>query len=152
MGDIITFSTIGFPRNISRKSNFNVFINMKFIITENKIKDLITKVVGYDLSDRIEIITNWFELTNGGHFTFRRDREKFNKDLNHYGPFFMISVGPGRYHNRYYVQYQGKENGWLIRGESVTNSKLDESDFLNILGIESLGIGLNYIINNFVDE
>ena len=96
---------------------------MKIIITENKFKDLITKMVGYDLSDRIEMITSWAELTNGGHFAFGRDREKFNRDLNHYGPFFMISVGPGRYHDRYYVQYQGKENGRLIRGESVANSK-----------------------------
>jgi len=109
-------------------------------------------MIGYDLSDRIEMITSWSELTNGGHFAFNRDREKFNRDLNHYGPFFVISIGPGRYHNRYYVQYQGKENGWLIRGESVTNSEFDEYDFLNILGIESLGVGLDRIIDNFVEE
>ena len=125
---------------------------MKILITESKLKGFITKMIGYDLSDRIEMITSWSELTNGGHFAFGRDREKFNRDLNHYGPFFMISVGPGRYHDRYYVQYQGKENGWLIRGESTLNSKLDEYDFLSLLGIESLGLGMNKIIDEFVEE
>jgi hypothetical protein len=126
---------------------------MKLIITENKFKEFITKMIGYDLSERIEMITSWSELTNGGHFAFGRDREKFNRDLNHYGPFFEISVGPGRYHDRYYVQYQGKENGWLIKGESALSSKLDEYEFLKLLGIESLGIKLNTILDQyFVEE
>ena len=123
---------------------------MKIIITESKLKNLINNILGYDLSERIEMIWNWAELTNGGHYAFKRDREKFNRDLNHYGPFFVISVGPGRYHDRYYVQYQGKENGWLIRGESTISPKLDEYEFLTILGIEHLGVKLNKIIDEFV--
>jgi hypothetical protein len=125
---------------------------MKVIITESKMKNLITKMIGYDLSDRIEMITSWSELTNGGHFAFGRDREKFNRDLNHYGPFFVISIGPGKYQDRYYVQYQGKENGWLIKGESTLSSNLDEYDFLSLLNVESLGIGLSTIIDNFFEE
>jgi len=53
--------------------------------------------------------------------------------------------------NNYYVQPQSKEYGVLVLSEKQ-NRKIDESDFLNILGIKHLGIGLNYIINNFVDE
>lgn len=125
---------------------------MRIIITESKLKNLINNILGYDLSDRIEMITSWSELNNGGHFAFRRDREKFNRDLNHYGPFFIFSIGPGKYRNRYYVQYQGKENGWLIRGESTLNPTLDEYDFLSLLGISSLGVKLNKIIDEFVIE
>ena len=124
---------------------------MKILITENKLKSLITKMVGYDLSDRIEMITSWDELCIGGEMVFRRSRETFNKYLNHYGPFFMIAAGPDEYRDRYYVQYQGKENGWFVSGEWL-NRMMDEYDFMKILGLESLGIGLKDIIDNFFVE
>jgi hypothetical protein len=122
---------------------WGIFINMKFIITENKIKDLITKVVGYDLSDRIEIITNWVELGPKGQYLFSDGREEFRWLLNHYGPMYLFHIDG----NNYYAQPQ-KEYGVLVLSEKQ-NRKIDESDFLNILGIKHLGIGLNYIITNF---
>jgi hypothetical protein len=53
--------------------------------------------------------------------------------------------------NNYYVQPQGKEYGILVLSEKQ-NRKIDEYDFLKVLGIQHLGIELDYIINNFVDE
>ena len=35
---------------------------MKFIITENILRKLINNMIGYDLSDHIEMITNWYDL------------------------------------------------------------------------------------------
>ena len=115
---------------------------MKFIITENKIKDLITKEVGYDLSDHIEVITNWIELGPKGQYLFSDGREEFRWLLNNFGPMYLFRIGG----NNYYAQPQ-KEYGVLVLSEKQ-NRKIDESNFLNILGIKHLGIGLDYIINN----
>ena len=108
-------------------------------------------MLGYDLSDRIEIITNWMELSYAGRALFRDNRETFRFYLNHYGPFFEFSVGPDKRFNKYYVQYQGKENGWFISGQD-SHRMLDEYDFLSVLGIESLGVKLNKIIDEFAIE
>ncbi len=124
---------------------------MKLIITENKLKEFITKMIGYDLSDRIEIITNWIELGPKGQELFTDGRDEFRWLLNHYGPFFKIEVGSGNTSD-YYVQYQGKEDGWFIFGQGWP-VKMDEYDFLKMLDIESLGVGLNTIIDQyFVEE
>ncbi len=128
------------------KLNRSIFIDMKFIITENKIKDLITKEVGYNLSDHIEVITNWVELGPKGQYLFSDGREEFRWLLNNYGSMYLFHING----NNYYAQPQ-KEYGVLVLSEKQ-NRKIDESDFLNILGIKHLGIGLDYIINNFVNE
>ena len=137
----------GSARNMVWKLNRSIFIDMKFIITENKIKDLITKEVGYDLSDRIEMITSWLELSPKGQYLFSDGREEFRWLLNNFGPMYLFHIDG----NNYYVQPQSKEYGVLVLSEKQ-NRKIDESDFLNILGIKHLGIGLDYIINNFVNE
>jgi hypothetical protein len=126
---------------------------MKLIITESKLKQFITKMIGYDLSERIEMITSWVELSASGRQVFNDNRETFRFYLNHYGPFFKFEVGSGnKYPDEYYVQYQGKENGWFISGQGWP-VKMDEYEFLKLLGIESLGIGLNTIIEQyFVEE
>ena len=120
---------------------------MKILIAENKLKSLINKMIGYNLSDRIEMITSWLELSPKGQYLFSDGREEFRWLLNHYGPMFLFNVNG----NNYYVQPQGKEYGTLVLSEKQ-NRKIDENDFLKILGIEYLGVGLDYIINNFVDE
>ena len=124
---------------------------MRIIITESKLKNLINNILGYDLSDRIEMITNWMELSYAGRTVFRDDRETFRFYLNHFGPFFEFSVGSNKHSNKYYVQYRGKENGWFI-SEQGSNRMLDEYDFLSVLGISSLGVKLNKIIDEFVIE
>jgi len=123
---------------------------MRIIITESKLKGFIDNMVGYDLSDRIEMITSWVELSNGGRKVFNGNRETFRFYLNHYGPFFMFEVGD-KFRDNYYVQHQGKENGWFISPEGYPE-KMDEYDFLKKLGLDSLGIGLNKIINDYVEE
>lgn len=123
---------------------------MRIIITESKLKNLINNILGYDLSDRIKMITNWMELPYAGRIFFGNNREAFRFYLNHYGPFYEFSVGSNKNSNKYYVQYQGKENnGWVIIGQG---GELDEYDFLSVLGVESLGIKLNKIIDEFVIE
>jgi hypothetical protein len=121
---------------------------MRIIITESKMKNFITKMIGYDLSDRIEMITSWYELDSGGQRLFSDGKEEFNWLLNNYGPMFLFNVNG----DNYYVQPQGKEYGTLVLSDKK-NRKIDEYDFLKILGIDVLGIRLNTIIDQyFVEE
>ena len=120
---------------------------MKIIITENRLKTLINNLIGYDLSDSIEMITSWYELDSGGQRLFTDGKQEFNWLLNHYGPMFLFNVNG----DNYYVQPQGKEYGTLVLSDKK-NRKIDEDDFLKILGLNILGISLNDLINEFVIE
>jgi len=119
---------------------------MKIIITENRLKELIYKILGYDLSENIEMVTSWYELDSKGQYLFSDGKEEFNWLLNHYGPMYLFNING----NDYYVQPQGKEYGTLVLSVSH-NRKLDEYDFLKILGIDVLGIKLDKIINEFIE-
>jgi hypothetical protein len=121
---------------------------MKLIITENKFKSLINRVVGYDLSDHIEMITNWIELGSEGQKLFTDGRDELRWLLNNFGPMYLFTIDD----KKYLVQNQNKEYGWLILSYEK-NRRINEDDFLKILGIRSLGIDfLNKIINEFVEE
>lgn len=120
---------------------------MKIIITENRLKELVEKILGYDLTENIEIITSWNELNYGGRRLFSDGKQEFNWLLNHYGPFFLFYING----DSYYVQPQGKEYGTLVLSDKK-NRKIDENDFLKILGLDILGISLNKLIDEFAEE
>ncbi len=120
---------------------------MKIIITENRLKELVEKILGYDLTKNIEIITSWYELDSGGQRLFTDGKEEFNWLLNHYGPMFLFNVNG----DNYYVQPQGKEYGTLVLSDRK-NRKIEENDFLKILGLDILGISLNKLIDEFAEE
>jgi hypothetical protein len=120
---------------------------MKIIITENRLKGLINNILGYNLSDNIEIITNWIELGPKGQNLFTDGRDEFRWLLNNYGPMYLVNVNG----DNYYLHPQGKEYGTLVLSEKQ-NRKIDEDDFLKILGLDMLGISLNKLIDEFVEE
>lgn len=110
-------------------------------------------MVGYDLSNRIKIITSWDELDSDGRKVFNDDKASIKFLSEYWGqPFFKIEVGQDNDKYDYYVQYQSKgdSSGWLV----LTNSPLiniDEDKLLKLLGIESLGIGLDTVIDMFIN-
>lgn len=120
---------------------------MKLVIKESKFKTLINNLVGYDLSDRIEMITNWEELDGSEKYVvFNDNRELFRRYLNHYGPMFRFSTKKGDY-----LAQKQKGQSWLIVNTS-NGREMDYYDFLKLLNIEMLGIGLSKIIDEFVEE
>jgi hypothetical protein len=123
---------------------------MKIIITKNRLKELVEKILGYDLTENIEIITSWHELDSGGQRLFSDGKEEFNWLLNHYGPMFLFNVNG----DNYYVQPQGKEYGTLVLSDRKNRKidEIDENDFLKILGLDILGISLNKLIDEFAEE
>lgn len=120
---------------------------MKFIITENILRKLINNMIGYDLSDHIEMITNWYDLDSEGKELFADGRVEFNWLLNNYGPMYLFNID----NKKYLAQPQSEEYGVLVISYEK-NRKINEREFLKIIGIDMLGVGLNKIIDDFVEE
>jgi hypothetical protein len=121
---------------------------MKIIITENKFKNMVTKIIGYDLSNRIEMITSWENLTGSEkNNVFGGDKKFVNMYLNKYGPMYIFSNFKG--HN-YLVQNQEGQI-WFIVNTS-TGYEIDYYDFLGKLNLDSTGISLRKIIDEFAEE
>ena len=121
---------------------------MKIIITENKFKNMVTKLTGYDFSNRIEMITSWENLTGSEKRNVFNDRKDiFVTYQNHYGPMFIFSNFRGY---NYLVQNQ-KGQEWLIVNTS-NGRVINYYDFLQMLNLDMTGISLNKIIDKFVEE
>lgn len=121
---------------------------MKLIITENKFKSMVSKLTGYDFSNHIEMITNWYELSGSEQrIVFGDMRDIFRQYLNNYGPMFRFSNIEG---NDYLVQKQEGQI-WLIANTS-NGYEMDYYDFLRSLNLYPLGISLRKIIDEFVEE
>ena len=120
---------------------------MKIIITESKFKSMVTKMVGYDLSDRIEMITNWEELDSSEKYAVFSDRKDvFVHYLNHYGPMYRFFTNK----DNYLVQNQ-KGRLWFI-ADTSNGYEIDYYDFLQMLNLDMLGVSLRKIIDEFVEE
>ena len=121
---------------------------MKIIITENKFKSMVTKMVGYNLSDRIEMVTSWEDLTGTEkNNVFGGDKKFVNMYLNKYGPMFIFSNIRG--HN-YLAQNQEGQIWFIV--DTSTGYEIDYYDFLSKLNLDMLGISLRKIIDEFVEE
>jgi len=121
---------------------------MKIIISENKFKSMVTKLIGYDLSNRIEMITSWENLTGSEkNNVFGGDKKFVNMYLNKYGPMYIFSNFKG--HN-YLVQNQEGQTWFIV--DTSTGYEIDYYDFLSILKIDMLGISLRKIIDEFAEE
>jgi len=121
---------------------------MKIIITENKFKSMVTKMVGYDLSNRIEMITSWENLTGSeNHNVFGNRKDVFNHYLNNYGPMYLFS----NIHGHNYLAQNQKGKLWFIVDTS-TGYEIDYYDFLQMLNLDMTGISLRKIIDEFAEE
>ena len=121
---------------------------MKIIISENKFKSMVTKIVGYNLSDRIEMVTSWEDLTGTEkNNVFGGDKKFVNMYLNKYGPMFIFSNIRG--HN--YLAQNQEGPIWFVVDTS-TGYDVDYYDFLKMLNLDMTGISLRKIIDEFVEE
>lgn len=124
---------------------------MKIIISENKFKSMVTKMVGYNLSNRIEMITSWENLTGTEKRIIFGDnktgRTIFVTYLNNYGPMFLFS----NIHGHNYLAQNQEGQIWFIVDTS-TGYEIDYYDFLGLLNLDSTGISLRKIIDEFVEE
>jgi len=123
---------------------------MRIIITENRLTNLINSTLGYDLSDRIVMITNWEEAPIDCRYMFPSE-ERFNALLNNWGPmFFIYPKGNGKW-----LAQQREGGEWFIYKEYYNDQygvRIDEGQLLSFMGVSMFGIPLDVIIDNFVVE
>jgi hypothetical protein len=115
---------------------------MNVLITENKLKSFISKRLGIDLSNKIQMITSYNELPDKFKIFLRR--VDINKYLNSGGPMFLFSTENDKY------LYQNYKYGSMIidyRGTEINDSKL-----LELLGVSMLGIDIEELIKLYFEE
>ena len=118
---------------------------MKVIITESKLNNIINSTLGYNLSDKIDMISSFWDAD----ITVRSmigGKERFNKLLNLWGPMYWIKTP----NNGEWLAQQRENREWTIRSPYL--EIIDESELLSYMGLNVFGIPLNTIINNFVIE
>ena len=112
---------------------------------------MVTKMVGYNLSNRIEMITSWENLTGTEKRIIFGDnktgRTIFVTYLNNYGPMFLFS----NIHGHNYLAQNQEGQIWFIVDTS-TGYEIDYYDFLGLLNLDSTGISLRKIIDEFAEE
>lgn len=123
---------------------------MRIIITESKLVNMVNNTLGYDLSDKIDMITNYWDADVLIRRMFE-NKTTFTKLLNNWGPMFWISTPD----NGRWLAQQRKGREWFIfkGGYSPENANIiDEYQLLSYMGLGMFGVPLDTIIDNFVKE
>jgi hypothetical protein len=121
---------------------------MKILIKEGIVKKMVNRVLGYDLTDRIEMITSWEELPESlKRNIYSNNRFSFNWYLNNHGPMFIFDMDG----NKYMTQFRDGE--WIIYSNDEDDPlSMPEDEFLDKIGIGFMGVKLQQIIDEFVEE
>jgi hypothetical protein len=115
---------------------------MKYLITESKLKEMLRKVAGVDLTGKVDIVTSTYELPM--EFDNIMTPTVLRSYLNHYGPMFIIR-GPKRT-----FLYQNQA-GRVIIADS-RDKTYSETSLMDQLGIPPLGLSVDDIINTYYEE
>lgn len=113
---------------------------MKLIITENKLKNFIENRLGVDLTDKIHMVTNQYELPE--EFGYIRPR-MLNSYLNRFGPMYVIETPKGKF------LYQNQSDSNFIRTIIVDNRDrlYSEGDIMEYLGIPPIGLSVKDLVD-----
>ena len=116
---------------------------MKITITESQLKNFINKQFNIDLTDKISMVTNKWEVPM--EFDRIITTQLLNSYLNKYGPMFVIRTRK----NMYLAQDRGK-HGWMIANQN--DYQVSDLDVMKDLGIEKLGLSVKDLIDQFFVE
>jgi hypothetical protein len=115
---------------------------MKKCLIESNISNFIKDKLGIDLSDRIHMVTNQYELP----MVFDRviSSKVLNQYLNRYGPMYVFEGKKNTYLG------QPRKNKWFVVDKR--DSEVSELDVMKDLGIEMLGLSLNDLVSEYINE
>jgi hypothetical protein len=118
---------------------------MKYIINESQLKNILKSKFGLDLTDKIQMVTNKWQLPfefDG----FMNDR-LINKYLNQYGPMFVVQIGRFKYLG---MNLGKNEGGWRFFDQS--DMPVSEFELMQFLKIEALGLSFDDLLNQYFKE
>ena len=122
--------------------------NMKVIITEANLKNLLVNKLGIDLTGQVEMITNIYDIPK--IFLSFIGPTKINDWLNQYGPMYLFTL------DYRHILYQYQSNTWTESHSGLLMSRsgktYTDAEFLELLGIPPMGITIQDIIDTFVKE
>lgn len=134
----------------SRQYRFNVKkrkkINENFL-TEANLKNLLVNKLGIDLTGKIHMVTNSYELP----FEFNEriiTPQTLRLYLNKYGPMYVIEIGS----QMFLYQHQQLLNEVRKLIVDTNDKSYSEDQILDKLGIPPMGLTLNDIVDTFVEE
>ena len=117
---------------------------MKYIITENKLRNFIKKTFNIDLTGKVKMITSVFDFPNDFFDYFTTDTLK--KMLNQRGPMYLIDLGESKFllqdnGDRIYIFYIKGSEGYVI----------PERTLFKLLGIEPI-MSIFDLIDAYLEE
>ena len=123
---------------------------MRIIITENKFVNMVNNTLGYDLSDTIDMVTNYWEADVLIRRMFE-NKTTFTELLNNWGPMFWISTPDN---GRWLAQQREGRKWFIFKGgyRSENSNIIDEYQLLTYMGLGMFGVPLDTIIDNFVKK
>jgi hypothetical protein len=116
---------------------------MKYLINESQLKNIIKSNFGVDLTNKIHMVTNKWELP----FEFEHINQRtLNNYLNKFGPMYVFEIGK----KLYLGQNQGRKDGWTIvdTGDRIVS----EFKFMKMIGIEYLGLSMDNLLDEYFKE
>ena len=116
---------------------------MKFIITEGNLKGFIKKKFGIDLTGKIRMYTHAYSIPK--RFKNTINTSDYIQLMNRFGPMYYIDAGHG---NEFLMQDRGDEFIGVNKYEGYTT----ESDVLESLKLDILGLKLSKVIEMYFDE
>jgi hypothetical protein len=115
---------------------------MKYLVCESQLKNLLKTKFNLDLTDKIRMVTNKWELPF--EFDWMISERQLNQYLNAYGPMFVIEGKDNQF------LCQNMNNGWQIL--DTNDYKYSEFQLMRKLGIEVLGLSLSDLIERYFTE
>ena len=143
-----SISTIGHYNDVSKdiyntikqkKLNENMK-NKNIIITESRFKTFIEDKLGVDLTGKVDLVTNKWELPM--EFDRLVTPASLNSYLNRFGPMYSIDNGD----TKYLYQDQGDRSVIVDTRDFLYT----ESEIMNKLGIPPLGVKLKEILDLYI--
>jgi len=130
--------------NVKKKKKTTIRENF---LTEANLKNLLINKLGVDLTGKIHMVTNSYELP----FEFNEriiTPQTLRLYLNKYGPMYVIEIGS----QIYLYQYQQLTNEVRKMIVDTNDRTYSEDQILNKLGIPPMGLTLDDIVDTFVEE
>ena len=130
--------------NVEKKKKTTIRENF---LTEASLKNLLVNKLGIDLTGKIHMVTNSYELP----FEFNEriiTPQTLRLYLNKYGPMYVIEIGS----QIYLYQYQQLTNEVRKMIVDTNDRTYSEDQILNKLGIPPMGLTLDDIVDTFVEE